>query len=69
MPIHSASTATTRLLDLKEAAAYLNISPRHLQALRFKRLIPAIKLSPHCLRFRVADLDRALLKLTEVELT
>ena len=69
MSTHSAPTAANRLLSLQEAATYLHISERHVQTLRFKRLLPAIKLSPHCLRFRIADLDRALEKLTERELS
>ena len=57
-----------RLLSLKETASHLHISERHVQTLRFKRLIPAIKLSNRCLRFRLSDVERALEKLTEREL-
>jgi excisionase family DNA binding protein len=69
MSTHPAPTATNRLLSLKEAAAYLQISERHVQTLRFKRLLPVTKLSSRCIRFRQSDLDRALEKLTEKELS
>jgi predicted DNA-binding transcriptional regulator AlpA len=63
------STPASRLLSLKETAAYLHISERSVQTLRSRRLLPAIKLSNRCLRFRLSDIDRALAKLTEKELS
>lgn len=52
------------LVSLDEVAKHLGVSPRHVQSLRAKRLIPAIKISSRCLRFRITDVDRALEKLT-----
>ena len=58
------TTTTGGLLSLRDVADHLGISERHVQNLRFRRLIPAIKLSERCLRFRLSDVERALEKLT-----
>ena len=63
------ATPANRLLSLKETAAYLHICERSVQTLRSRRLLPAIKLSNRCLRFRLSDVERALEKLTERELS
>lgn len=47
---------TRATMNLEEAAAYLGISVRHLQALRAKEQVPYTKIG-RALRFRRADLD------------
>lgn len=44
-------------LSTEEAAAYLNITTKHLIAMRAKGLLKATRLGPHCVRYRIADLD------------
>lgn len=51
------------LLTVKEQAALLGISWRHLQNLTWKRLVPHLKLGKS-VRYRHADVLRALEKLT-----
>jgi|GEM_PF-2453467 len=57
------------LLSLREVADHLRISERHVQNLRARRLIPFIKLSTRCLRFRLSDVERAVDKLTVKEVS
>ena len=44
-------------LSSREAAAYLNITEKHLLAMRANGHVKATKLGPHCVRYRIADLD------------
>lgn len=44
-------------LSTEEAARYLNITQKHLLAMRAKGLVKATRLGPHCVRYRIADLD------------
>lgn len=44
-----------RLLNQKEAAAYLSISLRSLERLKLARKISYIRLSPKCIRYRESD--------------
>ena len=62
-------TTDSRLVSLKVMANHLGISIRHVQNLRVRRLIPVIKLSSRCLRFRIAEVEAALEKLTEREVS
>lgn len=48
-----------RLLTQEEAAAYLNLSPSTLNGWRVMRRGPAyLRLTPRCIRYRLADLRR-----------
>lgn len=51
-------------LNRGEAAEYLGVCPRTISELQRKRLIPHVKLARKCVRFRPADLDRAMDRLT-----
>ncbi|MBE2179910.1 MAG: helix-turn-helix domain-containing protein [Chthoniobacterales bacterium] len=51
------------LLDKNEAAALLGCSFRHIQNLTARRLLPCVRLGK-LVRYRRADLERALDKLT-----
>ncbi len=47
-----------RLFTVKEAAAYLALSPITLYHLVHRRQIPFVKLRPKALRFDIGDLDK-----------
>ena len=53
-----------RLLNKKEIADHLRLSPSSIQKLVSKRLIPSIRISRTTLRFRLRDVEAALIKLT-----
>ena len=55
--------AAGEYMDTKEGSAYIRISPRHFARLRARGMIPAVRLSPHCVRFRRSDLDRMMARL------
>jgi excisionase family DNA binding protein len=55
---------TIQLLTPKDAAKLLAISERTLWALADRGAIPRIKLG-NCVRYRIADLDRALSELSQ----
>ena len=46
--------ASGEYMDTKEGSTYIRISPRHFARLRARGMIPAVRLSPHCVRFRGA---------------
>jgi predicted DNA-binding transcriptional regulator AlpA len=52
-----ASIADRILLREREAAALLAISARSLWGLRARGEIPVVRISKHCVRYRVADLE------------
>ena len=54
--------STQGLLDKREAAAYLGLSPRAVDYYIQKRLLPYYKIGGKTVRFRVSDLDTALEK-------
>ena len=45
-------------MDSRRAAQYLSISHRHFARLKARGQIPFKRLSPGCIRFRKADLDK-----------
>jgi excisionase family DNA binding protein len=51
-----------RLLDKREAATYLGLSPRTIDYYIQKRLLPFYKIGGKTVRFRLSDLDAALEK-------
>jgi excisionase family DNA binding protein len=50
-------TEGSRLLDIPQAAEYLNTTERHIQKLWWERKLSGIKLG-RLVRFRMDDLDR-----------
>ena len=48
---------TTRYLNYKNAAAYLDMPEGTLRTLVFKRKIPHSRIGPRMVRFELADLD------------
>ncbi|PTX95081.1 hypothetical protein DB345_12350 [Spartobacteria bacterium LR76] len=52
------------LIDIKEVAARMNVSVRHVNTLKAQGLIPFIKLSSKCVRYRWSDVEKALEELT-----
>jgi hypothetical protein len=60
-------TSATRLLNEKQQAKELNISYRHIIALRQRRLIPFIRLG-RAIRYDPSQVARAIQKLTVREI-
>jgi len=54
--------SSQRLLDKREAAAYLRISTRTVDYYIQKRLLPFYKINGKTVRFRLSDLDLAIEK-------
>lgn len=51
-----------RLLDVREAAAFLSVKPATLYQWAYQRRIPVVKLMGRSLRFRLSDLERIIVK-------
>lgn len=50
-------TVAPAYLDTRGAAAYLHCSPKHIIDLHDKGVLKHYKLSPRCVRYKIADLE------------
>ena len=57
-PESNRNTNTAALLDEREAAAHVKITPRTLRLWRRNRGLPYLRLTPRVIRFKLSDLDR-----------
>jgi DNA-binding transcriptional MerR regulator len=55
------------LIDTPELAERAKVSPRTVQNWTARKIIPAIRISPRCVRYKWQDVERALAKFTVKE--
>lgn len=57
-----------KLVTIDEVAARLSLKKRGVESLVARKVIPAFKISRHCLRFRMSEVEDALARYRQAEI-